>query len=100
STLVVCLGEFGRTPKINEDAGRDHWPDCYSMVLAGGGIPGGRIYGASNRTASYPVRDDVAPWDIAATMYHLIGIDPSVHIVNREGQPRPVARGQVISGLF
>jgi hypothetical protein len=100
STLVVCLGEFGRTPKINEDAGRDHWPDCYSMVLAGGGIPGGRIYGASNRTASYPVRDDVAPWDIAATMYHLIGIDPSLHIINRQGQPRPVAQGQVISGLF
>jgi hypothetical protein len=100
STLVVCLGEFGRTPKINEDAGRDHWPDCYSLVLAGGGIPGGRIYGASNRTAAYPVRDAVAPWDIAATMYHLIGIDPSVHIINPEGQPLPVARGQVISGLF
>ena len=100
STLVVCLGEFGRTPKINENGGRDHWPDCYSLLLAGGGIPGGRIYGASNRTASYPVRDAVAPWDIAATIYHLIGIDPSVHIINPEGQPRPVARGQVISGLF
>jgi hypothetical protein len=100
STLVVCLGEFGRTPKINENAGRDHWPDCYSMVLAGGGISGGQIYGASNRSASYPVRDDVAPWDIAATMYHLIGIDPSAHIVNPAGLPRPVARGQVISGLF
>jgi hypothetical protein len=100
STLVVCLGEFGRTPKINKDAGRDHWPDCYSLLLAGGGIPGGRVYGASNRTAAYPVRDDVAPWDIAATIYHLIGIDPSVHIVNRGGQPLPVARGQIISGLF
>ena len=97
---MVCLGEFGRTPKINEDAGRDHWPDCYSLLLAGGGIPGGSIYGASNRTAAYPVRDDVAPWDIAATIYHLIGIDPSVQIVNREGQPLPVARGQIISGLF
>jgi len=100
STLVVCLGEFGRTPKINKEAGRDHWPDCYSLVLAGGGIPGGRIYGASNRTAAYPVRDDVAPWDIAATMYHLIGIDPSAHLINLKGQPLPVARGQVISGLF
>jgi hypothetical protein len=100
STLVVCLGEFGRTPKINEDAGRDHWPDCYSLALAGGGIPGGRIYGESNRTAAYPVRDDVAPWDIAATMYHLMGIDPTVHIINPKGQPLPVARGQVISGLF
>lgn len=100
STLVVCLGEFGRTPKINENAGRDHWPDCYSMVLAGGGISGGQIYGTSNRSAAYPVRDDVAPWDIAATIYHLIGIDPSTHITNPAGLPRPVARGQVISGLF
>jgi hypothetical protein len=100
STLVLCLGEFGRTPKINKDAGRDHWPDCYSLVMAGGGIAGGRVYGASNRTAAYPVRDDVAPWDIAATMYHLIGIDPSAHLINPQGQPLPVARGQVISGLF
>ena len=100
STLVVCLGEFGRTPKINEAAGRDHWPDCYSLLLAGGGIPGGRVFGASNRSAAYPVRDDVAPWDIAATMYHLMGIDPERHILNRQGQPLPVARGQVISRLF
>lgn len=100
STLVVCLGEFGRTPKINENAGRDHWPDCYSIVLAGGGIPGGRVFGASNRTAAYPVKDDVAPWDISATMFHLMGIDPSTHIDNRQGQPLPISRGQVISGLF
>jgi hypothetical protein len=100
STLVVCLGEFGRTPKINKDAGRDHWPDCYSMVLAGGGIQGGQVFGASNRSAAYPIRDDVAPWDIAATMYHLMGIPPSTHINNRQGQPLPVARGQVISQLL
>ena len=100
STLVVCLGEFGRTPKINKAAGRDHWPDCYSLVLAGGGISGGRIFGASNRTAAYPVHDNVGPWDIAATMYHLIGIDRSAHLITPEGQPQPVLRGQAISGLF
>ena len=100
STLVVCLGEFGRTPKINEAAGRDHWPDCYSLVLAGGGIEGGRVFGASNRTASYPVSDNVAPWDIAATMYHLMGLPPGTHIQNRQGQPLPLARGEVISGLL
>jgi hypothetical protein len=100
TTLVVCLGEFGRTPKINKDAGRDHWPDCYSIVLAGGGIAGGRVFGKSNRSAAYPVDDDVAPWDIAATMFHLLGINPQTHINNRQGQPLPIARGQVISGLF
>lgn len=99
-TLVVCLGEFGRTAKINEKAGRDHWPDCYSIVLAGGGIRRGVVYGVSNRTASYPVQDDVAPWDIAATMYHLLGIDPATHIQNRQGQPLPIAKGQIISRLI
>lgn len=100
STLVVCLGEFGRTPKINKDAGRDHWPDCYSLLLAGGGIARGRVFGASNRSAAYPVSNDVAPWDIAATMFHLKGIDPHSHINNRQGQPLPVSRGDVISGLL
>jgi len=99
-TLVVCLGEFGRTAKVNEKAGRDHWPDCYSIVMAGGGIRGGSVYGASNRTASYPIQNDVAPWDIAATMYHLLGIHPETHIQNRQGQPLPVAKGQVVTGLF
>lgn len=99
-TLVVCLGEFGRTPVINKNAGRDHWPDCYSIVLAGAGIPGGRVFGASNRTAAYPIEDDVAPWDISATMFHLLGLNPATHILNRQGQPIPLARGQVVSRLF
>lgn len=99
-TLVVCLGEFGRTAKINEKAGRDHWPDCYSMVLAGGGIRRGEVYGQSNRTATYPIDRDVGPWDIAATMYHLLGLDPATHIQNRQGQPLPIAKGQVVEGLL
>lgn len=100
STLVLCLGEFGRTPKLNKDAGRDHWPDCYSLLLAGGGIAPGRTYGASNQTAAYPISSHVAPWDIAATMFHLKGIDPQAHIHNRQGQPLQISRGQVISGLL
>ena len=99
-TLVVCLGEFGRTAKINEKAGRDHWPDCYSMVLAGGGIRRGEVYGQSNRTATYPIDRDVAPWGIAATMYHLLGLNPATHIQNRQGQPLPIAKGQVVEGLL
>ena len=99
-TLVVCLGEFGRTAKINEKAGRDHWPDCYSMVLAGGGIRRGEVFGQSNRTATYPIDRDVAPWDIAATMYHLLGLNPATHIQNRQGQPLPIAKGQVVEGLL
>jgi hypothetical protein len=100
STLVLCLGEFGRTPKINKDAGRDHWPDCYSMLLAGGGVARGQTFGASNRSAAYPIANDVAPWDIAATMFHLKGIDPHTHINNRQGQPLPISRGEVVSGLL
>ncbi|NQV25126.1 MAG: DUF1501 domain-containing protein [Rhodopirellula sp.] len=100
STLVVCLGEFGRTPKINKDAGRDHWPDCYSMLLAGGGVARGQIFGESNRSAAYPIANDVAPWDIAATMFHLKGINPRTLINNRQGQPLPISRGEVVSGLL
>jgi len=100
STLVVCLGEFGRTPKINKNAGRDHWPDCYSTLVTGGGIAPGRVFGTSNRTAAYPVDDPVAPWDLAATMYHLLGVDPARHITNRQGQPLAISRGQVVTRLF
>src|SRR5690606_32789864 len=100
STLVVCLGEFGRTPKVNPDGGRDHWPDCYSVVIAGGGIAGGRVYGASNKDASYPSSQHVAPWDLAAMLYHQLGIDPHGHLTNRQGQPLMISRGQSIAGLI
>src|SRR3981081_2071849 len=75
-TLVVCLGEFGRTPRINGQAGRDHWAACNTVVLAGGGITGGQVHGASDRHAAYPVTNPVSPADIAATIYHALGIDP------------------------
>jgi hypothetical protein len=99
STLVVCLGEFGRTPKINKDAGRDHWPDCYSVLMAGGGIPRGFVLGTSDRHAAYPLYDPVGPWDIAATMYHLLGVDPHVHVRDRENRPFLLSPGRVIEDL-
>jgi hypothetical protein len=100
STLVICLGEFGRTPKINKDAGRDHWPDCYSIVLAGGGIRRGTLFGASDRIAAYPVADPVAPWDLASTAYHLLGIEPRTHVHDRLDRPFLLSPGRVVEGLL
>src|SRR5262249_59292686 len=76
STLVLALGEFGRTPRVNASAGRDHWPDCYTAVLAGGGVQGGAIYGASDRIGAYPASDPVTPADLAATVFWRFGLDP------------------------
>jgi hypothetical protein len=75
STLVVVLGEFGRTPKINRFGARDHWPYCFSVLLAGGGVPGGTIVGASDREGAYPSNRPVSPAELAATLYRLLGID-------------------------
>jgi len=75
STLVCAFGEFGRTPRINKHAGRDHWPYCFSALLAGGGIPGGAVVGASDSRGAYPVDRPVTPADLAATLYRLLGVD-------------------------
>src|SRR5262249_246481 len=75
-TLVVGMGGFGRTPKINKDAGRDHWGLCQSVLLTGGGIQGGQVHGASDRTGAYPATDPVDPVDVHATLYHCLGLDP------------------------
>lgn len=99
-TLVVCLGEFGRTPRINPKAGRDHWAACNSVVLAGGGIRGGVVYGASDATAAYPTADLVTPADLAATIYHALGIDPRTELRDPQSQPRPLTTGEPILRLF
>lgn len=75
STLVVVLGEFGRTPQINNNGDRDHWPHCFSALLAGAGLPGGAVVGQSDGKGAYPVRTPVRPYDFAATIYRLLGID-------------------------
>lgn len=92
-TLVVTLSDFGRTPRINRDAGRDHWSDCYTVMLAGAGIRGGTVYGASDAHAAYVRENPVRPADICATIYHCLGIDPDHLIHDRAGRPVPVAQG-------
>jgi hypothetical protein len=99
-TLVVWAGEFGRSPRINNLAGRDHWPDCYSVLLAGGGVKRGYVYGASDRTGAYPSRDPVRPDDIAATMFHLLGIDPHTEVRDALNRPLPVSGGSVIEDIL
>ncbi|WP_169978002.1 DUF1501 domain-containing protein [Tautonia rosea] len=100
STLVVALGEFGRTPRINNDAGRDHWPDCYSAVLAGGGVKGGFVLGSSDRLGAYPASDPVTPADLAATIYWRFGFDPSLELHDTTDRPHPLATGRPVRSLF
>ena len=100
TTLVVAMGEFGRTPTINKNGGRDHWPDCYTVLLAGGGVHGGAVFGASDRTGAYPARDPVTPADLAATIFWRFGIDPSSEIHDLNGRPWRVADGQPLRSLF
>ncbi len=100
STLIVAMGEFGRTPRINANAGRDHWPDCYSALLIGGGVTGGAIYGASDRLAAYPEVDPVTPGDIAATIFWRFGLDPASEIHDQTGRPHRLAAGEPLMRLF
>jgi hypothetical protein len=94
-TLVVLLSEHGRTPRIQsvQGGGRDHWSRCYSVVLAGGGIARGRVIGRSDKIASDPAERRVSPKDILATIYHLLGIDPSSLLTDRQGRPMPIVPG-------
>jgi len=100
-TLVVAVGEFGRTPKILTQGfpGRQHWPHCYSAILAGGGIRGGRVYGASDKTASYVKDRPVKPQDFGATIFHALNI-PLDHRLGKDGVSRPVSTGEPILDLF
>jgi hypothetical protein len=100
STLVVAMGEFGRTPRINATAGRDHWPDCYTVFLAGGGIKGGYVHGASDRIGAYPALDPVTPADLAATIFWRFGLDPAAEIHDQTGRPYRLSDGEPIRRLF
>ncbi len=100
STLVVALGEFGRTPKINGNGGRDHWPDCYTIALAGGGVRGGSIYGASDAHGAFPERDPVTPADLAATIYWRFGLDHRSEIHDAAGRPYRLSEGRPITAIF
>ncbi len=98
-TLVVVMGEFGRTPKINKDAGRDHWGLCQSVLLAGGGIRGGCVVGASDRIGAYPTADVVDPVDVHATLYHCMGLDTEETIQDHLRRPYAVCTGRPIAAL-
>ncbi|TVP96294.1 MAG: DUF1501 domain-containing protein [Planctomycetaceae bacterium] len=92
-TLVIAMGEFGRTPKINTRGGRDHWPRVFSVVLAGGGVPGGQVIGASDRMGESPLDNPVTPNDLAHTLYTLLGVDPDRELQTADGRPVPVNQG-------
>jgi uncharacterized protein (DUF1501 family) len=101
STLVVITGEFGRTPRINRNAGRDHWGPAFTVLCGGGGIQGGRVIGASDARAERPAGNPHGPEDLAATMYHLLGIDPREEFYTAEGRPVAlVNHGRVIEALL
>ena len=106
-TLLVVMGEFGRTPRLGQitsnagadRAGRDHWPHCYSVLLAGGPVPRGMIYGASDASAAYPAHHAVTPEDVAATIYQALGIDPRTRILDSLSRPHSVALGTPIAAV-
>jgi len=100
TTLVIAMGEFGRTPRINGTAGRDHWPHCYSVVLAGGGIRGGTVFGSTDKLGAYPETDPITPADLAATLFWRFGLDPRKEMSDLTGHPYKRADGQPIDGLF
>lgn len=99
-TLVVMMGEFGRTPRFNVNGGRDHWPQCFSVVLAGGGIRGGQVHGASDRIGAYPTASPVSPQDLIATIYHCLGVDHHTIIHDLQGRPFHLVDGTPLHGLL
>lgn len=101
-TLVVVMGEFGRTPKINSNGGRDHWPKVFSVMLAGGGVQGGQVVGSSDALAEFPHDKPTTPSDLAATIYTLLGVDPAHELHTSDGRPVRVAKdgARVISELL
>jgi hypothetical protein len=104
-TLVVWMGEFGRTPRVESTAkfgpdGRGHWPNCYTVLMAGGGINPGAIHGASDRIGAYPAIDPASPDDVAATLFWALGIDPATEFHDTLKRPLPIAAGKPITRIF
>ena len=107
-TLVVAIGEFGRSPEKgvstsgnnNSADGRDHWPYCYTSVIGGAGIKRGYVHGKSDKTGSAPDEDPVHPTEILATIYHSLGIDPTTIVYNHLNQPRELVKAEAATTLF
>jgi len=100
STLVVWMGEFGRTPKLNSQTSRDHWPQCYTVLLAGGGAKRGYVHGRSDRQGAFPDRDGVPIEDLSATMFALLGLDPATEVYDRLNRPLPISSGRPVTGVM
>ncbi len=100
STLVVATGEFGRTPKLNSNGGRDHWAGCWTALVAGGGVQGGRVIGASDRTGSEPKDRPVTPQELVATIFHALGVPADATIPGPDGSPVAVYPGKPVVELF
>ncbi len=98
-TLVICMGEFGRTPKINAEAGRDHWARAASILLAGAGLPRGTVFGATDRTGGEPADDPISPPDLFATFLHLLGVDGRLELRDPLGRPLLACTGTPVAGL-
>jgi hypothetical protein len=99
-TLVMCVAEFGRTPRLNGRGGRDHWGRVFSVALAGGGVRGGQVYGASDRQGGEPAEGRVAPADLTATALHCLGFEPDAEVRDALGRPVPASRGSVVRGIL
>jgi hypothetical protein len=99
-TLLVVMSEFGRTPLINADAGRDHWPQAQSILLGGVGISPGAVYGATDKHAAYPVADPVTPPDLGQSIFHLLGVPEDLKLRGPEGRPIPASYGRVDERLI
>ena len=99
-TLVVQVGEFGRTPAINPNGGRDHWASLYSALVAGGGIRGGHVYGSSDKNGAVPADNPVHARDLVATIYHALGYDANTRVVDFQGQPQFIVEGRPVRSLF
>jgi len=99
-TLVLWMGEFGRTPRINGNVSRDHWPHCYTVLFAGAGVKKGYVHGASDKEGMYPAEHPVRPDDLAATLFHLLGIDPRSEVMMPGSRPVPIAAGEPITGIL
>ena len=100
TTLVLWMGEFGRTPRLNGQYSRDHWPNCYTVLLAGGGVKRGFVYGASDKHGEHPAKDPVRPDDLAATMFYLLGIDPATEVRAPGDRPVAIAEGKPVMDLL
>src|SRR5262249_1075109 len=99
-TLVVVIGEFGRTPRINKQGGRDHWGHVFSMALAGAGIRAGPVIGASDKYGAYPVTDPIRGGDLTATIFHLLGIDPHATFQDKTNRPHALTQGEPIAPVL